>query len=105
MKSLRSLLLLFLLIMCTFSLANSKDSIAESKTVIKKDTSSQKEIIGKFAGTNEDGDYWFFYIRNKDSTEIRFIYNSEEILKNKDKYIGKTLLIKYVNKEFEEAGS
>lgn len=72
---------------------------SEAPTVV------QKEVIGKYSGSNEEGDYWYFYITGHDGTKIRFIYTSEDVLKSKAMYEGKMLVIKYIDKVFEEAGS
>jgi hypothetical protein len=69
------------------------------------DSAIQEVVTGKFEKTNEEGDFWFFYIADKSGKEIKFIYNSEDILKAKKGYEGKVLKVRYREKEFEEAGS
>jgi hypothetical protein len=81
------------------------DSNAVQSSTPKADSVVQKAVVGTFVKTNEEGDYWFFYISDKKGKEIKFVYNSEDILKAKTSYQGKVVKVKYFDKEFEEAGS
>jgi hypothetical protein len=113
MKILYNVILCFLLFAavsfnnCKATEANAinSDTVNRKNLQLQTDTLSKKIISGKYIKTNEDGDYWYFYIKDKKGKEVKFIYNSEEILKSKDKFNGKIVNVKYINKEFEDAGS
>lgn len=60
---------------------------------------------GKFIRTTEDYDYWYFYIAPSNNDTLRFIYDSENILKKKMNFKNKIVIVKYKIVEIKDAGS
>jgi hypothetical protein len=110
-KVISVLFLLALLFACSNCQAQGKQLQDTAKLVSQQPSTQgdsnleQNLIIGRFVKTNEDGDYWLFYITDSTGKEITFIYNSENILRKKKSFAGKTVKVRYIDKEFEDAGS
>jgi len=76
-----------------------------SHPVVKAAEVQRQKLEGVLLGSNEEGDFWYLFVKDQNGDSINFIYNSDEIFNKKDSLINKPIIAIYKEKMFEEAGS